>query len=236
MELKYIMGNIAEADTDAIVLPANRWLKEGYGSSEAIYKKAGRKELTKACEEIIKTQGTLEITDAYPTLGFNTNASAIIHAVVPKWIDGNSDEYVNLYMTYRNSLATADNLGCSTIAFPLLAAGNKGFDPALSLEVAEKVISDYEPTDQLNTVYLVLYDQKAIAMVMGQGKKIEIQKETGNNDQEKKPAKKANIEGMLKQAVGVYKNVKQFCIDNPEVVAVAKTAVLLIVGKKKGKR
>lgn len=52
MEVRFLKGNIVDAKVDAIVLPANSKLKEGSGASEAIFKAAGRKELTKKCKEI----------------------------------------------------------------------------------------------------------------------------------------------------------------------------------------
>ena len=45
-------ANIVRVTADAIVLPANRNLKEGSGASSAVFEAAGRKELTQACEEI----------------------------------------------------------------------------------------------------------------------------------------------------------------------------------------
>lgn len=46
MELKFLKGDIVDAKVDAIVLPANTKLKEGSGASTAIFKAAGRKELS----------------------------------------------------------------------------------------------------------------------------------------------------------------------------------------------
>lgn len=101
MELKFLKGNIADAKVDAIVLPANTKLKEGSGASEAIFKAAGKKELTKACKKI----GSCEIGSAVPTLGYNLPAKYIIHAVVPKWVDGEHNEYDLLSTTMHRHLS-----------------------------------------------------------------------------------------------------------------------------------
>ena len=45
MELRFIKGNIADAEVSAIELPVNTQLKEGSGASEAIFKAAGRRKL-----------------------------------------------------------------------------------------------------------------------------------------------------------------------------------------------
>mgnify|MGYP003292808371 CR=1 FL=1 len=52
MKFKIIRNDISNMEADAIVLPANSWLKIGSGTSKAIFDKAGRKELEEACGKI----------------------------------------------------------------------------------------------------------------------------------------------------------------------------------------
>ena len=54
MKFEIIRNDITNMKVDAIVLPANKGLKEGKGASNAIYEKAGRKELEKACKQYKK--------------------------------------------------------------------------------------------------------------------------------------------------------------------------------------
>ncbi|MDO4492166.1 MAG: macro domain-containing protein [Lachnospiraceae bacterium] len=131
MKLRFLKGDITDIRTDAIVLPANKHLKEGSGASEAIFKAAGRKELTKACAKI----GFCEIGSAVPTLGYGLKSKYIVHAVVPKWVDGNHNEYDFLSSAYLSALELADVMDCKSIAFPLLASGNNGFDLELAFEI-----------------------------------------------------------------------------------------------------
>jgi len=49
MKFEIIRNDITNMNVDAIVLPANSKLKEGTGTSNAIFEKAGRKELVNAC-------------------------------------------------------------------------------------------------------------------------------------------------------------------------------------------
>ena len=42
MEFQAVMGDISRVSTDAVVLPANRMLREGSGASRAIFAKAGK--------------------------------------------------------------------------------------------------------------------------------------------------------------------------------------------------
>lgn len=50
MLYKVIRNDITKMTVDAIVLPANPKLAEGPGASAAIFEKAGRKQLTRACK------------------------------------------------------------------------------------------------------------------------------------------------------------------------------------------
>lgn len=152
MKFKIIKANIVDVASDAIVLPANEALKEGSGTSKAIFTAAGRKELTKACKEL----GHCSTGSAIPTLAYNLSSKYIIHAVVPKWIDGEHSEYDLLSSAYLASLNIAEVMGCESVAFPLLASGNNGFDKQLAVRIAEESIKSFEGVN-LNKVFLVVY-------------------------------------------------------------------------------
>lgn len=152
MKFEIIKANIVDVASDAIVLPANDTLKEGSGTSKAIFTAAGRKELTKACKEL----GHCSTGSAIPTLAYNLSSKYIIHAVVPKWIDGEHSEYDLLSSAYLASLNIAEVMGCESVAFPLLASGNNGFDKQLAVRVAEESIKSFEGVN-LKKVFLVVY-------------------------------------------------------------------------------
>lgn len=152
MQFEIIKANIVDVASDAIVLPANEALKEGSGTSKAIFTAAGRKELTKACKEL----GHCSTGSAVPTLAYNLSSKYIIHAVVPKWIDGEHSEYDLLSSAYLASLNIAEVMGCESVAFPLLASGNNGFDKQLAFRIAEESIKSFESV-KLKKVFLVIY-------------------------------------------------------------------------------
>lgn len=156
--------NIVNVTADAIVLPANSMLKEGTGTSKAIFEAAGRKQLTQACQKI----GTCEIGNAVPTLAFDLKAKYIIHAVVPKWIDGHHSEYDLLSSAYLSSLNVADVMGCESIAFPLLASGNNGFDLEVAFQIAEESIESFTGT-KLKKAFLVLYGKHIVSIAKEKG-------------------------------------------------------------------
>ena len=151
MLFEVVQNDITNMHTDAVVLPANEHLKEGRGTSHAIFEKAGRKELTKACREL----RFCSIGEAVPTLAFKLDANYIIHAVVPKWIDGEHEEYEYLSAAYLSALKIADIMGCKSVAFPLMASGNNGFDLNLAYEIAKESFTAFESVN-LQKVYLVV--------------------------------------------------------------------------------
>ena len=152
MKFEIVKANIVDVVSDAIVLPANEALKEGSGTSKAIFTAAGRKELTKACEKL----GHCSTGSAVPTLAYNLSSKYIIHAVVPKWIDGEHNEYDLLSSAYLAALNIAEVMGCESIAFPLLASGNNGFDKQLAVRIAEESIESFQGVN-LKKIFLVVY-------------------------------------------------------------------------------
>lgn len=165
MLYEVVRNDITNMKVDAIVLPANSRLKEGSGASNAIFEKAGRKELKKACQKYEK----VDVGSAVPTLGYALPTKYIIHAVVPKWKDGNHQEYELLSATYLSALRLADEIGCESIAFPLLASGNNGFDLELAYNIAVESIDSYKTRNKLQKIYLVVYGIRIMSMLKEMG-------------------------------------------------------------------
>lgn len=164
MQFDIIRSDIVNVPADAVVLPANTELKEGSGVSAALFEAAGRFWLTQACKKI----GSCEVGRAVPTLAYNLDAKYILHAVVPRWIDGGHDEYILLSSAYLSSLRLADHMECESISFPLLSSGNNGFDPRLAFEIAKESIESFIP-ENLKTVHLVIYGRDVNEFVQKSG-------------------------------------------------------------------
>ena len=164
MVFSVVKTDIVNASTDAIVLPANTQLKEGSGVSTAIFKAAGRRRLAKDCQKL----APCNVGSAVPTLAYDLDAKYIIHAVVPRWIDGEHDEYGLLSSAYLAALNVADIMECESIAFPLLSAGNNGYDPQLAFQIARESIALFSG-DNIKEVLLVVYDDSVATMVKEQG-------------------------------------------------------------------
>ena len=169
MKFDILKANIVNVYADAIVLPANEMLKEGSSTSHAIFEAAGADNLKKACDKI----GHCDIGSAVPTSAFNLDARYIIHAVVPRWIDGEHNEYSYLSSAYLTSLKLADVMQCDSIVFPLLASGNNGFDKSLAFQIATESISSFE-SENLKEVHLVIYGDNTEIFVRSLGYDIKV--------------------------------------------------------------
>lgn len=167
MKFEVVRNDITNMQVDAIVLPANPQLKEGSGTSKRIYEKAGRKDLEKEC----KKYRTQKIGDAVHTLGYALDARFIIHAIVPRW-NKKEDENQQLQLlseTYFSVLHLADEIGCETLALPLLASGNYGFDIDDAFIIAQKSIEAFEPNNKLEKIVLVVYNKEAMTVMRKYG-------------------------------------------------------------------
>lgn len=60
-------------------------------------------------------------------------------------------------------------MGCETMAFPLLASGNNGFDLEIAYNIAKESIESYEMRHKLKKVYLVIYGREVVSMLRNIG-------------------------------------------------------------------
>ena len=167
--------DITKLDTDAIVNAANEGLREGGGVCGAIFYAAGSAELAKACNAI----GRCNTGDAVITPGFRLPAKYVIHAVGPRWTDGNQDEPKLLYSAYEKSLILAKENGLHSIAFPLISAGIFGYPLNGAWEKAIRACNDFiqnNPDYGIKIIFAVLDDtimaagEKARKSIVGDDK------------------------------------------------------------------
>ena len=156
MPFQIIRNDITKVEADAIVNTANPMPVIGRGTDTAIYEAAGLEELLAERERI----GEIPRGHAAATPAFNLPAKHIIHTVGPKWIDGSHGEEETLRSCYRESLELAEQLGCESVAFPLLASGNYKYPKELAIRTATSVIYDFLMSNDM-MVYLVVYDKRA---------------------------------------------------------------------------
>lgn len=156
-----IRNDIAKVKADAIVNSANPEPTYAAGTDSAIYDAAGADELLKERKKIGRIQcGEIAVTPA-----FKLKANYIIHTVGPTWNGGNDGELDTLRSCYKNSLEKAYELGCGSIAFPLIATGVYGFPKDEALRIAMSEISGFLLREDVDmTVKLVVFDDKAFRL------------------------------------------------------------------------
>lgn len=156
MALQIIRNNIVNVEADAIVNTANPDVAVGAGVDYAIYKAAGWKELLEERRKI----GPMQPGQAACTPAFALNAKYIIHTVGPAWRGGSFGEREMVAECYRASLRLAADLGCESIAFPLIATGTYGFPKDEALRIAISEISSFLLANDIE-VMLVVYDRES---------------------------------------------------------------------------
>ena len=122
MSIEIRKVSITDTGLECVVNAANSSLWEGGGVCGYIFSAAGSRELTEACERI----GHCDEGSAVITPGFKLS-KYIIHAVGPRWIDGNYDEPSKLYGAYKKSLELCKENNIHEVAFPLISAGMFGY-------------------------------------------------------------------------------------------------------------
>ena len=150
MPFRIIRDDITGVNADAIVTIAAQ--QPRYSSTdEAIYKAAGTEALLAEREKI----GSIAPGEAAATPAFRLAARYIIYTVGPAPGDDKHGEYEILRSCYRKSLLLAEQLGCSSIAFPLITAGTDDFPQERTTEAALAAIREHLEQSDLNVTLVV---------------------------------------------------------------------------------
>ncbi|MBP5654706.1 MAG: macro domain-containing protein [Clostridiales bacterium] len=156
MPLTVVRNDITKVEADAVVNTANPKPVVGGGTDNAIYEAAGRDSLLKARKSI----GDIYPGEAVYTSAFHLPAKYIIHTVGPEWVGGHHGEAAILRSCYENSLRIAKELGCKSIAFPLLATGVNGFPRDKAIDIATRTIYSFLENNDMEII-LVIFDKES---------------------------------------------------------------------------
>ncbi|MFC5176825.1 O-acetyl-ADP-ribose deacetylase [Nocardioides taihuensis] len=150
-----VEGDITAQEVDAVVNAANRAMRGGGGVDGAIHR-AGGPEVLEDCRR--RFPHGLATGDAGWTTAGRMPARWIIHVVGPNYRAGETDRAL-LVSCYARALAVADELGASTVAFPLVSAGIYGWPRGDAIDAAVSTLGS-TPTS-VEEARLVAYGRAA---------------------------------------------------------------------------
>lgn len=137
-----VRGDITRQKVDAVVNAANRAMRGGGGVDGAIHR-AGGPEILADC--IARFPHGLVTGDAGWTTAGNLAARWVIHVVGPNHTAGDRDRSL-LTSCYRRALEVADELGATTVAFPLISAGIYGWPLDDAVDAAVTTLAETPST------------------------------------------------------------------------------------------
>lgn len=152
MPFRIAYTDITQLKADAIVNPTDRFYSGGGGVDRLIHIMCGAP-LSIATSEL----PDLHLGEAKATPGFALPCKYIIHTSGPRWRDSHFLEISLLGSCYRNSVQLAYNLGCRSIAFPLISSRGKFFPKEQALTTAINAIleclDEYPDMEIILTIY-----------------------------------------------------------------------------------
>ena len=166
--MQLLFGDLSRVTADAIVISANPEPICGEGVDEAIFNAAGQKQLN----SVRKNIGRISVGQAVYTRAFSLQAKYIIHTVSPMWRGGSNKERELLGECFYNCLKLAEQLGCKSIAFPLIGTKSGRIPGKEAIRIALGVFEQY-PSRELD-IRLVLYDEKFVETAKAMYPDIEI--------------------------------------------------------------
>ena len=150
-----LQADITTLPVDAIVNAANSALAGGGGVDGAIHR-AGGPEIMR---ELRERYDGCPTGGAVITGGGRLPAKAVIHAVGPRWRDGDHGEPELLASAYRTAFALARDHGHATVAAPSISTGIYGFPIARAAPIAVSAARDalQEPATSITEVTFALF-------------------------------------------------------------------------------
>jgi len=146
VRIELVEGDVTAQAVDAIVNAANSSLLGGDGVDGAIHRKGGPA-ILEECRALRASRypDGLPEGEAVATTAGDLDARWVIHTVGPVWRAGEADSRAaTLRGCYTSSLAAADELGATTVAFPLISAGAFGWPLEDAVRQALTALGDAE--------------------------------------------------------------------------------------------
>jgi O-acetyl-ADP-ribose deacetylase (regulator of RNase III) len=154
--ISILLGDITDAEVDAIVNAANPQLLMGTGVAGAMKRKGGT-----VIEEDAVRQGPIEVGEAVLSVAGNLPATHVIHAAT-MGPDSKTDPALIAAAT-KSSLALVEKHRLTSIAFPALGSGVGGVPPVKSAEAMLGALAEHLKSGKssLQKVQFILYQAEA---------------------------------------------------------------------------
>jgi O-acetyl-ADP-ribose deacetylase (regulator of RNase III) len=158
--LQLLKGDITRIAVDAIVNAANSQLAGGGGVDGAIHRSGGP-EIMDELDDIRRRIGRCDTGSAVVTSAGRLPAKYVIHAVGPRYRDGQSGEAELLASCYSTALQLAADRGVHTISFPSISTGIYGYPIEEAAEIAVRTIAGWleQQTEPIRVVKLVQFSE-----------------------------------------------------------------------------
>ncbi len=131
-----VHGDITNEKVDAIVNAANSHLQHGGGVAGAIVRKGGR-----IIQEESNKIGFVPVGKAAITTAGKLPAKYVIHAVGPRWGEGDEDN--KLRSAVRSALELATEKGLKSIALPAISSGIFGFPKPRATKIIFETVVEF---------------------------------------------------------------------------------------------
>ena len=154
-----VRGNLLEEPVDAIVNAANGHLAHGGGVAGIISRAAGPA-LQQESDRVVAAQGPLPTGSAVATGAGKLPFKGVIHAVGPRYGEGDEERKLAKALTAAFALAAAK--GWTSVAFPAVSAGIF----AVPLDICARAYLAAARAARLRKLRLCLRDQPIIDAVL----------------------------------------------------------------------
>ena len=154
-----VRGNLLEEPVDAIVNAANGHLAHGGGVAGIISRAAGPS-LQEESDRLVASRGAFPTGAAVATTAGKLPFKGVIHAVGPRY--GEGDEETKLVKALRAAFSLAAERGWQSVAFPAVSAGIF----SVPLDICARAYLAAARAARLRKVRLCLRDQPVIDTVL----------------------------------------------------------------------
>jgi O-acetyl-ADP-ribose deacetylase len=148
VELEVLQADVTRLDVDAITNAANTQLKHGGGVAAAI-SRAGGPDVQRESDE----KAPIGLGDAVATTAGDMPARHVIHAATMELGGPTSAEIIE--RATRSTLATADELGCRSLALVAFGTGVGGFPLEQAARLMVGAVREYQPRSLTRVIFAV---------------------------------------------------------------------------------